>query len=97
ASLINSAELFERAVQIIIRGVRAAPDTAALLRAVHEVSLPNRILAIIPPGRTLPHGHPAAGKDMIGGGATAYICQGPVCSLPIADPASLAAELRARR
>jgi uncharacterized protein YyaL (SSP411 family) len=33
---------------------------------------------------------------MSGGRATAYVCAGPVCSLPIADPIALAADLRQR-
>jgi uncharacterized protein YyaL (SSP411 family) len=34
---------------------------------------------------------------MVGGKVTAYVCEGPVCSLPITDPAALDADLRRRR
>jgi hypothetical protein len=44
---------------------------------------------MVPPGRTLPPQHPAAGKGLLGERAAAYVCDGPVCSLPLADPASL--------
>jgi uncharacterized protein YyaL (SSP411 family) len=30
---------------------------------------------------------------MIGGLATAYVCRGRVCDLPVTDPAALAAQL----
>jgi uncharacterized protein YyaL (SSP411 family) len=39
----------------------------------------------------LPKGHPAAAAPRTGGRATAYICQGTRCSLPVHDPAALAA------
>ncbi|MBV8653477.1 MAG: thioredoxin domain-containing protein [Alphaproteobacteria bacterium] len=96
ATLINANELLQRAVQIVIRGERDAADTSALLRAVHEVSLPTRILTIIGDDASLPPGHPASGKDAVGGVATAYVCEGPVCSLPITDPAALAVDLQQR-
>jgi uncharacterized protein len=31
----------------------------------------------------LPAQHPAHGKTLVDGKATAYVCEGPVCSLPI--------------
>ena len=45
---------------------------------------------------SLPPAHPAAGKGPVGGRATAYLCEGPVCSLPLTDAAALAAALAAR-
>jgi uncharacterized protein YyaL (SSP411 family) len=43
---------------------------------------------------TLPVGHPASGKTAVDGRVTAYVCRGETCSLPMTDPAALAAELR---
>ena len=86
--------MLQRAVQIVILGARGAADTEALLRAVNGVSLPTRVLAVLEPGATLPPNHPAAGKQQISSRATAYVCRGPVCSLPLAEPAALAAELQ---
>jgi uncharacterized protein YyaL (SSP411 family) len=97
ATLINSCALLEGAVQIVIRGRRGAGDTSALVRAVHDVSLPTKILTVIGNDTALPSSHPAAGKDTVAGKATAYVCEGPVCSLPITDPVALAADLRQRR
>ncbi len=96
AALINANELLQRAVQIVIRGRRGEADCEALLRAVAGVGLPNKVLSVLPPEAALPAGHPAAGKGMTEGRATAYVCEGPVCSLPLVEPAALAADLAAR-
>jgi uncharacterized protein len=89
ATLLNAAELLWSAVQIVIIGRREAADTQALLRVVRAHSLPNRVLQVVTAGEALPAAHPAAGKPAVGGRATAYLCRGPTCSLPIADPATL--------
>jgi len=96
ATLINGNEILQRALQIVIRGTRGDAGTAALLRAVRAASLPNLVLAVVAPDAALPDDHPAAGKGMVGGKPTAYVCEGPVCSLPISDAAALADELRRR-
>ena len=88
-TLLNAAELLLNGLQVVIVGDRGAADTTALLGAVYRHNLPNRIVSVIAPGASLPASHPAAGKDQIGGKATAYVCEGPVCSLPLSDPAAL--------
>jgi uncharacterized protein len=88
-SLLNGNEMLQRAVQVVIRGRRGEPGPDALLHAVNSVSVPTRVLTVVEPGATLPAGHPAEGKDQVEGRATAYVCRGPVCSLPIADAAAL--------
>jgi uncharacterized protein YyaL (SSP411 family) len=95
-SLLNGNEMLQRAVQIVIRGRRGESGTDALLRAVHSVSLPTRVLAVVEPGTGLPGDHPAAGKDQVEGRATAYVCRGPVCSLPITGADALKQELERR-
>ncbi|HEX9491235.1 MAG TPA: thioredoxin domain-containing protein, partial [Stellaceae bacterium] len=97
AALINGNELLQRALQIVVRGRMGEGDTDALLRAVSGVSLPNKVLTVVPPEAALPAGHPAAGKGQVGGRATAYVCEGPACSPPLTDPAALAADLAQRR
>ena len=93
-SLLNGNEMLQGATQIVIAGQRNDPATLALLRAVNSKSIPARVLTIIEPGEFLPATHPAFGKQQIESRATAYICRGPVCSLPITEPDALAAELR---
>jgi uncharacterized protein len=97
AALINGNELLQRALQIVLRGRVGEADTDAMLRTVSGASLPNKVLMVVPPEAELPAGHPAAGKGQVGGRATAYVCEGPVCSLPLTDPAALAADLGQRR
>ncbi|MSP82276.1 MAG: thioredoxin domain-containing protein [Alphaproteobacteria bacterium] len=92
-TLINSAELLLRAVQIVIVGKGAD----ALIHAVAGVSLPNRVLTVLAPGTALPANHPAAGKGPVGGQATAYVCVGETCSLPLSVAGELGEALRAAR
>lgn len=44
---------------------------------------------MIAPGDGLPDGHPATDKAQVDGKATAFVCRGPVCSLPITDKNAL--------
>jgi uncharacterized protein YyaL (SSP411 family) len=83
ATLINNAELAQKPVQIVLVGKAGDPGLAALHRAVYAVSLPRRIVQIVAPDEALPAQHPAHGKTLVDGKATAYVCEGPVCSLPI--------------
>jgi uncharacterized protein len=48
---------------------------------------------VIEPGAALSRNHPAAGKDQVAGRATAYVCRGPACSLPITEAEALKEEL----
>jgi uncharacterized protein YyaL (SSP411 family) len=89
ATLLNAAELLAKGLQVVIVGARDAADTQALLARIYRHDLPNRIVAVIAPGAALPPSHPAAGKGPIDGKATAYLCKGPVCSLPLADATAL--------
>ena len=58
-----------------------------------RVSLPDRVLIPLEPGKVLPPHHPAHGKTMIGGRPTAYICQGQSCGPPHTEADVLAAAL----
>jgi uncharacterized protein YyaL (SSP411 family) len=97
ATLINNAEFALKPVQIVLVGERADPALAVLRRAVHDMSLPNRLLLTITPDEALPPTHPAFGKSLVGGGAAAYVCEGPVCSLPLTEAAALRDHLAALR
>jgi uncharacterized protein YyaL (SSP411 family) len=97
ATLINNAELALKPMQIVLVG--RADDTvfAELRRAVYLVSLPNRVVQAIASGEALPEDHPAAGKGLVAGRPAAYVCDGPVCSLPITEPKALVDNLAALR
>ena len=89
STLINSNDLLHRAVQIVVLGPRADAGTEGLLGAIHRVCLPDRVLQLCEPGTDLSASHPAIQKGPVNGQATAYVCRGPVCSLPMTDPSEL--------
>ena len=92
-TLLNGAEALQRPVLAAIIG--DGPDADALARVVLSHSLPDRILLRIKGDSfALPADHPAHGKGMIDGKATAYICLGQTCSPPATDPAALDALLK---
>ena len=93
ATLLNNAELLAEPVQIVVVGNAGDPALAALRRAIYEVSLPNRVVLALPFGGDLPAEHPAHGKRLVDGRPAAYVCVGPVCSLPMTEPEKLIAHL----
>ncbi len=97
ATLINNTELAMKPVQIVVVGKADDTAVAELCRAIYRVSLPNRILVAVRPGDDLPADHPAHDKGLIAGRAAAYVCEGPVCSLPIIEPQALVDNLERLR
>jgi len=100
ATLHNAACLLSDAVQVVIAGDPDAEDTRQLVRAVWNSWHPALIVtpigpANVFPAHVFPQTHPAAGKSAIDGRAAAYVCAGQRCSLPVQDPARLAALVRA--
>ena len=93
ATLANNSEVLRRAVQVVVCGAPDDDGTRALVDAVFATSLPNRVLARLAPGDALPLGHPAFGKGQQDGKPTAYVCVGPVCSLPVTEAKALRAAL----
>ncbi len=93
-TLINGFEDLANPVQVVIIGRRTLPGTMALLDIIYQASVPNLVLSTIAPGALLPAGHPAAGKSQEHNAATAYVCIGATCSLPITSPSVLHAQLR---
>ncbi len=81
-TLMNNFEYYTETAQIVVCGDPDADDTKALLDGLFMQSLPNQLLLFVPPGASLPDGHPAHGKTMIDGKPTAYVCIGQTCSLP---------------
>ena len=96
ASLMNGVEFMNYSAQIVIIGKRGDADTRSLLHRVFTQCVPNSVLSVISPGETLPAGHPAHGKEQQGGSATAYVCVGTACSLPLTDAAKLGEALQNR-
>ncbi|HEV2676870.1 MAG TPA: thioredoxin domain-containing protein [Aliidongia sp.] len=86
---LNGIDFALRPIQITILGSRDGADTRALLDALNTVSLPNRVTQIVGAADGLPSGHPARGKTALGNVATAYVCIGTTCSLPLVDAGAL--------
>ncbi|MBM3518580.1 MAG: thioredoxin domain-containing protein [Alphaproteobacteria bacterium] len=93
ATLMNNVEVLNRPIQIAIVAGNAAADTVALLAAAHNASLPYRSVHVLDPDSALPDWHPGAGKRAVAGRATAYVCVGMTCSLPVTGPTELLAAL----
>ncbi|WOF75840.1 thioredoxin domain-containing protein [Parvibaculaceae bacterium PLY_AMNH_Bact1] len=96
-SWLASLDTAVNLTQIVIIGEAGDPARAALKETVLDMSLPTRLLLDLDAGADLPDGHPAQGKTMVDGRATAYVCTGPVCSPPVTDPADLQVALEASR
>ncbi len=94
STLLNAAELLTGAVQVVIVGRRDEVATQDLARAARRSGLATQVLSVIDDGAALPAGHPAHGKTRVDGQPAAYVCVGPICTLPLTDPAALAAALR---
>ena len=93
STLINSSELLRRGQQIVIIGDRADAETQSLVDYVRNRSLPDRILNVVAIPDDLSEGHPAERKEKVDARTTAYVCQGPVCRLPVNTAAGLTALL----
>jgi hypothetical protein len=95
-----AAELDVMAPALIVLVVPDGGDLRALRRALSEVSLPGAVVQEVREGdgaSALPASSPAHGKTAIDGKATAYVCIGPQCSLPVTEPAKLVETIKAAR
>jgi uncharacterized protein YyaL (SSP411 family) len=96
--LLAGRLLLENAVQVVVVGAPGDAEADALQRAAFAAAEPNLVFERLADTAALPSGHPAQGKTAPAGrsgapGAAAYVCRGPVCSLPLTDPAALAEAL----
>ena len=90
ATLLNALEFAMATVHVVVIGDERNVDTQQLVRAVLDRSVPCRILTVMKPTQKLNKDHPAFGKTMKDGKATAYVCIGSGCSDPVTDPVQLA-------
>jgi uncharacterized protein YyaL (SSP411 family) len=93
AGLLNALDLRLGAIDVAI----VAPpgtDAGAMLRQARDAATPSTVITFRAGDADLPADHPAAGKGAADGRPTAYVCRGETCSLPVTDPAALAALIR---
>ena len=89
STLTTNTEFPGSAVQSVILGERDDAPVQSLLAAVSRLSLADRVVLVLPPDKPLAETHPAFGKEQVDGKATAYVCVGTVCSLPVRSPDEL--------
>ena len=102
ASLLSvCADYLHKPQEIVLIGAPGAPDTQAMLTALHRTYVPHKTLVLIDPQRAeaalaaLPLLRDVlTGKTQVDGKATAYVCHDFTCSLPVTDPAELTKLLR---
>jgi uncharacterized protein len=92
-----AAELDLIAPAHIVLIVPEGGDARALRRALNDVSLPGAVVQEVREGEALPESSPAHGKTAIDGKATAYVCIGPQCSLPVTEPTALVEAVKVAR
>ncbi|HPG28056.1 MAG TPA: hypothetical protein PLW10_20650, partial [Myxococcota bacterium] len=96
-TLLRALALRVRGVAVaVIVGAEDDPATRALATRARRVLRPEDAIVVARPGEGAIPGVASdwlAGREAIGGRATAYVCRGRVCSLPVQDPAALIADL----
>ncbi|MFZ1463589.1 MAG: thioredoxin domain-containing protein [Anaerolineae bacterium] len=81
--------------EIAIIGAASAPDTQALLTEVWRTYLPNTLVAVAPADDRAARAliPMLAGRDQVGGQATAYVCENHTCQLPVNTASALRQQL----
>ncbi|HKE11796.1 MAG TPA: thioredoxin domain-containing protein, partial [Myxococcota bacterium] len=96
-TLIRAAHLAARGSSVaVVIGRPDDPGTQALLARARQVLLPEDAVIGIAPGESTPYGvDPAwlAGRVAEEGRATAYLCHGTTCSLPVTRPEDVVSAL----
>jgi hypothetical protein len=93
-TLARAAALAERGVSVaVVSGREGDPARQALADRARRVLAPEDAVVVAAPGAAPPAGlDPAwlAGRTPEAGRATAWVCRGTSCSLPVTDPEALA-------
>jgi uncharacterized protein YyaL (SSP411 family) len=89
ATYFNGFDLLLRGRNLVIVGNRNDPGVAAFREVLRNVSFPNKVVSVVPPGEDLHERHPARGKGQVDNRVTVYLCGATSCSPPITDPAQL--------
>jgi uncharacterized protein YyaL (SSP411 family) len=100
-TLLGGVDILKHPVQeIAIVGQKDSPDTEQLLKAIHSLYIPNRIIALLDPSSAdseeLSKKIPLlSGRTLIDGKAAAYVCENFTCQLPVTSPEELIKKLSA--
>ena len=70
--------------EIVVVGEKEELATWELIKKVHSLYVPNKILQLVEPGEPLGKVSPILeGKTQLNGKPTVYVCQNFTCSLPM--------------
>ncbi len=96
-TLLRAVALRARGISVaVIVGDETAHETAALAARARRVLRPEDAVVVVAPGSQALPGVASEwlrGREAVDGRATAYVCHGTTCSLPIFEPARLVADL----
>ncbi|WGF87350.1 thioredoxin domain-containing protein [Marinivivus vitaminiproducens] len=95
-SLLSASLLLDRPVQVVLMGDAADSERTAMHRLALASPVPEIVVQALGRDETPADGHPAAGKRAEAGKATAYVCVGRTCRLPVTTTDALRAELAPR-
>ena len=84
-----------RPVEVAVIGNPVDPQASAFLEVIRARYLPNRLVAVAPPGQQRRRMLLLSDRGAIGGKVTAYLCEGFVCQAPTIDPSEFARQLDA--
>jgi uncharacterized protein YyaL (SSP411 family) len=93
-SLLTTLDFYvQKPQEIVLIGTPGAEDTQAMLRAIHQQYIPNKVLFHVDPHHVtaaldaIPLLRDVlAGKAQVDGKATVYVCHNFTCSLPVTEP-----------
>ncbi|MCI0528894.1 MAG: hypothetical protein L0Y56_15770, partial [Nitrospira sp.] len=88
ASMLAALDFYlERPKEIVLVGQRDAQESQDLLKKIHSLYLPNKILFFMNPDRTGTGKIPSLvkGKTQQNGKLTVYVCHNFTCSLPVTE------------
>lgn len=88
-TLMCGFELLSNPTHVILIGEAGEEGLNDLHKTALTTADPNLIVTVKRPHEDLPDTHPASGKKQIDGQATAYVCVGMTCGLPVTDPSDL--------
>ncbi|MGH9041325.1 MAG: thioredoxin domain-containing protein, partial [Acidimicrobiia bacterium] len=80
-------------LEVAVIGEPGDPATAALAGEVRRRFLPTAVSLVAPPGAGAEESPLLAGRGLVKGRPTAYVCQHFACKTPVTDAAALAAQL----
>jgi uncharacterized protein YyaL (SSP411 family) len=81
-------------LEIVVVGPPQAAETRELLRRMHALYLPGKIVAMVDPDGRPPQTALFEGRGMVDGKPAAYVCRGFICNRPVTSATELHEQLK---